>query len=304
MSQEKPIVIGYCRGTMVHGDFAHALAMLSMRAVAMGLWIGHQVMTTTLICAGRNWLVDLARKNAFSHLLFLDSDMWFPADTLERLLSHNLPMVGASYCMRAEPRCMTHRGLDNSSRLPNIGEYPNDVYEVQDLGMGCVLIKSEVFERLDSYLGDVPFFQTVYSGRTEHASEDIHFCRQVRASGVKIHCDIRLSRMVRHMGLHAYRAEDVQKVRDGESLAEVVSPYPFEATQSVPAESPINYVDYSQTLNWNAYAYGGGAPLPLGILCEQEAFSTVARDYGQVMHIDRENGFIFYKPKGWSRESP
>ena len=38
-----------------------------------------------------------------THILWLDSDMRFPADTLGRLLARNRDIVGANYCARRFP---------------------------------------------------------------------------------------------------------------------------------------------------------------------------------------------------------
>jgi hypothetical protein len=50
----------------------------------------------------RNHLADVAVNviDGASHILFLDSDMTFPPDTLQRLLDHKVPIVGADYVKR------------------------------------------------------------------------------------------------------------------------------------------------------------------------------------------------------------
>jgi hypothetical protein len=298
MLQEKPIVIAYCRGSMVHGDFCHALSMLSMRAVAMGLWIGHQVLTTTLVDAGRNYIVDKARKmpGGFSHILMLDTDMFFPADTLERLLSHNVPFVAASYCMRMEPRCMVHRDLNMSSELPEHGMYENDLFPILSVGMGCVLIREDAFDSLDKAMApDAPLFATTYSSRTTHVSEDTTFCRNLQRAGVPMFCDARLSRQVRHVGLYAYSSDDIQATRHGAEIRQIS--HSENSIISDGAELDPEIVR-SHLRDWMAYPYGGGAALPLGLLAATEACAIVARDYGVVGHIDYDHGFVFYKPKG------
>ena len=55
------------------------------------------------ICAGRNLIIDRALADAeCSHVLFLDADVQVPADSVERLLSLDWPIVGGnvpSYCL-------------------------------------------------------------------------------------------------------------------------------------------------------------------------------------------------------------
>ena len=285
MSEVRPIVaVGFCRGSMVHGDFMQSLIMMLMRSISMGIEAGPMSSVGSVICAGRNYLVDEFLKTQCTHLLMLDTDMTFPPDALERLLSHNLPMVAATYCMRMQPRTLVHRDLDDCSDLPVMGEKPNDVYEIASTGMGCVLMHREVLQRTRLCEGQRPLFEFAYTGYTSHIGEDVGFCRKVRNAGFSIHCDIRLSYMLRHVGLYEYSIDDAQAVRRGSSM--VFSDHVIgdsEVVPNVPSKQP-----------WTAYSYGGGAGIPLGVLTDLEAAAEVGRTHGTVKHIDREHGFIFF----------
>lgn len=214
-----PIIVSYPCNDMVHADFTHCLTMLMLYSVVKGnLWVGASQTRGSIICASRNMQVRQARNSptGFSHLLMLDSDMVFPADTLMRLLAHDKPIVGASYCMRREPRAMTHRNSDFSSTLPSIEESEvGGIYPVLSLGMGCILIRSDVFTRLREVYPADPFFQVIYYGEEHHTGEDVTFFQKVNAAGIPVYCDIALSREVGHVGLHIYKESDVQKVYDG-----------------------------------------------------------------------------------------
>ena len=52
----------------------------------------------------REMIVKDALENNCTHLLFVDSDMKFPQDTLLKLLKHGKDIVGASYNGRTTPR--------------------------------------------------------------------------------------------------------------------------------------------------------------------------------------------------------
>lgn len=215
---DKPIIISYPCNDMVHADFAHCVTLLALySAVKANLWIGVSQTRGSIICASRNYQVRQAldAPAGCSHMLFLDSDMVFPANALERLLSHKLPIVGASYCMRREPRAMTHRDLNFASHLPALGEHDRDVYRVHSLGMGCVLIHTDVFKaiRVNDPVG--PFFAVEYHGEEHHSGEDTYFFKKVNQAGIPVYCDIRLSYEVAHTGMHHFRPGDVQKVYDG-----------------------------------------------------------------------------------------
>lgn len=51
--------------------------------------------------------------------------------------------------------------------------------------------------------------------------------------------------------------------------------------------------------NWKLYPYGGGQAIPFQCFRKETAIDYCARHYGNVMHIDEENCFIFYKPFGY-----
>lgn len=330
---DRPIAISYCRGDMVHGDFAHALCMLSMRCVAHGMWIGHIVQNSSLICANRNYGVAEFLKGSASHLLMLDADMIFPADTLERLLAHPVDVVGASYSMRAEPRIMTHRDLEDSSELPPLGYYENNLYEIRRMGMGCVLIRREVLEALDASLPiESPFFQVEYRGRTAHTSEDNVFCDRIRAAGFSIYCDVDLSYKIRHIGLHRYSADEVTNVyrrgtiqytggmvnafespnRGVYTDTDIESPYPqpqkviespdYELTSDSQADANQTFSPVETLIPqaWLAHPHGGGATIDLGECSEFDACAKIAKDFGTTTHIDRDHKFIFFKPFGYN----
>lgn len=218
MNQDKPVLISYPCGDMVHADFTQCLTMMCAYSTAIPqIWYGVSQTRSSIICAGRNMQVEqaLRQPGGVSHMLFLDSDMTFPANTLERLLSHNLDMVGAAYCMRREPRAMTHRDLNFGSYLPAIGEVPGDLLQVLSMGMGCVLIHMRVFEALRAADPLGPFFQVEYHGADHHTGEDGHFYRLANQARFTAWIDIPLSHAVRHVGTYAYGPADVQKVYDG-----------------------------------------------------------------------------------------
>ena len=53
------------------------------------------------ICAGRNLIIEYALRQPYSHILFLDSDLRVPDDSVDRLLDLDRPMVGGvvpAYC--------------------------------------------------------------------------------------------------------------------------------------------------------------------------------------------------------------
>src|SRR5262249_32342936 len=106
----------------------------------------------------RNQLAGAGLQLGASHILFLDSDMTFPPDTLSRLLSHHKPIVGANYCRREE-----HNPSLLGSDLPN--SPPMGVLKrMFHLPLGLMLIATSVLDKLEP-----PWFSYAESGKV---SED------------------------------------------------------------------------------------------------------------------------------------
>lgn len=140
----------------------------------------------------RNLLVDAAAKASATHILFLDSDMQFPADTLERLLAHKLPIVGANYVRRCAPFDLLGKPDGNGT---------GQVVPMKTLPFGCILISMKVFDALPK-----PHFRYVDGVTNDDSqSEDNYFCSVAREHGHTIWCDTALTRDVGHVGTQVYR---------------------------------------------------------------------------------------------------
>lgn len=106
--------------------------------------------------------VDISRNIAASkalelnarYLLFIDSDIVFPPDTLEKLLSYKLPIVGAAYRSRGPPYNLV-ANTENHQVGPEVLKDPNiDLLKVDNVGMGFTLIDTRVFKSIGIKLND------------------------------------------------------------------------------------------------------------------------------------------------------
>lgn len=132
----------------------------------------------------------MALQTGASHLLFIDADMRFPADTIDRLVAHDRDLVAANYVQRTMPEWWTARLQEQSvSSVEQTG-----LQAVDSVGCGVLLIRASVFQRLPK-----PWFDTPYDG-TQHLGEDLTFCRLAKAHGIYAWIDHDLSQQVRHQG--------------------------------------------------------------------------------------------------------
>jgi len=135
----------------------------------------------------RNEIVKSAMASACSHLIMMDADQVYPPETIPRLLSHNLPVVGALVHRRWPPfDPIIYKGEINS--YVGIEEWEKDsLIEVDATGTGCILYSMEVFENTQK-----PWFQSrsnIVDSANHPIGEDIGFCSELRKSGYKIFVD-------------------------------------------------------------------------------------------------------------------
>lgn len=130
---------------------------------------------------GRNKLVRAMLDAGDEWLLFLDDDSVFAPDLLERLLAHDVDIVGALYLRRDMPfSAIAYEDvLEDGRFVPlNVKKHPQDaMVEVRAVGTGGMLIRRNVFETM----GD-PWFR-----RDEPHTEDMIFCVEC---GFPVHVDL------------------------------------------------------------------------------------------------------------------
>lgn len=147
----------------------------------------------SLIAHSRNLCVAEAQRIGASHILFLDSDMTFPPDTLSRLAGHHKPIVGADYVRRVPP----YERLGQPSWAGLIPQ----LKLMTSLPFGCILIKLTVFDEMD-----LPYFKYVEGATSQETlSEDTYWCNMAFANGHAIWCDAHVSANVGHVGTFVFR---------------------------------------------------------------------------------------------------
>lgn len=214
-AERKPERVAICMpsGDMVHADFAMSLA-----ALAFSTQVPIALVNTkgSLVASNRNRLVDEAERFDCEWLLFLDSDMLFPRDTIARLLAHGKDIVGATYCKRVEPYEVLGRTLDGGPL-----EAATGLVEVAGLPTGCLLVRRSVFAALRK-----PYFRTParedgeVDGLPAHIEgEDYYFCRVAREAGFSVWLDVDLTMQMGHIGQQIFAIpnhhEDVITDADG-----------------------------------------------------------------------------------------
>ena len=202
-AKTKPAQVSICVPCrdMLHSAFAFDLAKMIQYCQATGIDVVHHFCMGTLIVNQRDQLADMALEAGSSHILWLDSDMMFPPDTVERLLSHDVGIVAGNYVTRQYPhKTVAYTEMHNwHSYL--INDPDDDVLvSVDAVGMGCMLVRTDIVKAMS-----LPRFQTVWVEESQdHMGEDFYFCQQARALGSTIWIDQTFSDKLVHLGTFAF----------------------------------------------------------------------------------------------------
>ncbi len=162
--------------------------------------------SSSLLTRSRTLLVSLAENWGANYLLWVDADHWFPDDTLLRLLSHNLPVVGANYPTRLPPHTPTAFGLYGKDVAPTAeAAKAGQVLRVQSMGFGCCLVDMSVFGTIREHalasgkqaVGPLFAMETMDDGTI--VGEDVFFFRRLKDAGIAAHVDQALSWDIGHV---------------------------------------------------------------------------------------------------------
>ena len=158
-------------------------------------------------CAtARNNIAIKAQELNADFVMMVDNDVTPPTDALVNLISHDLDVVSGYYAHRGKDNvytgrtcvCKTH---DDSGKpyfnYPLESEYTADemrekresgerLTRIHGGGMGCVLIRTSVFDRLF-----YPWFDWVNYANENRGmlSEDLYFCEKCHADEIPIYVD-------------------------------------------------------------------------------------------------------------------
>ena len=143
-------------------------------------------------CArARNEIVKKAIEGNYDYVFMVDSDIIIPDNSLGMLLENNVDI-----CTGLFPRKNTKnkeieifklgtKNFENRFTYDDING--NERFEIKGCGFGCVLIKTDVFKKLN-----YPWFKYVSYDSGSFLSEDLYFCVQAAKAGYKIWADPRV----------------------------------------------------------------------------------------------------------------
>lgn len=188
----------------VHSQFAYCLAQLIKTTSEAGIDTYLFFDSSTILLNQREKLIENAKDIKCDYVLWLDSDMMFPSTTALRLLAHNKDIVACNYMKRSKPlKTVAYTDLTNwDSWLPL--EPKDNLIKVEGVGMGCMLMKTEIFNSLQK-----PYFEFTYKGDTQDwYGEDFMLLTKLRLNQFNVYIDTILSMDIKHLGIYAFGNND------------------------------------------------------------------------------------------------
>ena len=146
----------------------------------------------SLVYISRNSLSEVAIREGLDYVLWIDSDMVFEPDLMQRLMKRmdeGCDIVAPLFFRRRAPFSPViyktiKLGITPDENIINgYSDYPKDsLFEVDACGFGCVMMRVSVLEKV---LNEQKALFTPYA----QFGEDLSFCLRARRSGFKIYCD-------------------------------------------------------------------------------------------------------------------
>lgn len=139
------------------------------------------------VAHNRNIIIKAALQNNCTHIFFLDDDVWCNPDVVFQLLKHDKDIVtgilpGKSFPHR--PYLFSEIVDGHTFKYYKLNDTDQGLIPVKGSGFGVVLIKMEVFQKLEEpWIRYNPYLP-------DQLGEDIYFFDRLRDTEVGIYCDL------------------------------------------------------------------------------------------------------------------
>jgi hypothetical protein len=232
--QSIQVNIDYLKTTRVHlcmpcygGQLTESTFMSYIKwanvARQLGLdWTVETMTNESLISRARNTLTaKFLHTKESTHLMFIDADIGWEPWHLLVMLNHDKDVVGGLYPMKSLPVKWCVNGIPDADQND-----PSGLIEVTKTGTGFLLMKREVFEKLNAhpavkpFINDIgldpalnPYMKTYFDTavrENRYYSEDWTFCENWRDIGGQVFVDKRV--LLKHTGTYVFDYQTQDKL--------------------------------------------------------------------------------------------
>jgi len=239
--------------TPVHSEcsihYAQALLELQQLCHSKKIKITFSLVKSSLVTQGRNLCVAGFLESGFTHMLFIDSDIYFNAESIIKMIERDKDVMSIPYPLKTMMWDKTLERIKEGSintikdLKKSLNTYPmkvkddkditvdNGVMEVTHSPTGCMLIKRSVFDKMikaypdknivqktviNGEYVDRPnlwnFFDTIHDPRTKiYLGEDFSFCKLWKDIGGK--CYAYIADTIVHIGEHQYEGRFADELK-------------------------------------------------------------------------------------------
>ena len=239
--------------TPVHSEcsihYAQALLELQQLCHTKKIKITFSLIKSSLVTQGRNLCVAGFLESDFTHMLFIDSDIYFNAESILKMIEKDKDILSIPYPLKTMMWDKTLERIKGGSiktirdLKKSLNTYPmkvkddkdirvdNGVMEVTHSPTGCMLIKRSVFDKMikaypdknivqktviNGEYVDRPnlwnFFDTIHDPRTKtYLGEDFSFCKLWKDIGGTCHAYI--NDTIVHIGEHQYEGRFADELK-------------------------------------------------------------------------------------------
>tara|TARA_R110000850_G_scaffold226094_1_gene351412 strand:- start:64 stop:768 length:705 start_codon:yes stop_codon:yes gene_type:complete len=220
--------------------YTQALLELQQLCIKKGIRITFTLLKSSLVTQGRNLCVSAFLESNCTHMLFVDSDIYFRAESIIKMLDLDKELISIPYPLKTMMWDKLYKKW-NDGEVKNAGDihrwlntYPmkvadadnitldSGVMEVTHSPTGCMLIKRSVFDKMikkypdknivqktviNGEYVDRPhlwnFFDCIHDPETKtYLGEDFSFCKLWKDIGGK--CYVYVNDPIIHVGEHQY----------------------------------------------------------------------------------------------------
>ena len=216
----KTYKVGICIPSRGEMEIGTAFDLAVMCGYDSKFRLGDQALYTvagTLIFDQRQKLAEAAINEGCDYILWIDADMRFPKDTLERLISLDKDIVGVNATTRTIPVKATAKNLvvdmekKENQWLAVSSKGRQGIERVTAIGCGVMLVKREVFLKTPK-----PWFWFEQIPGDKLLGEDVYFCIKAHDAGFETWVDHDLSNLIGHVGSYTYGWKDIILEQDNE----------------------------------------------------------------------------------------
>ncbi|WP_020473443.1 glycosyltransferase family 2 protein [Zavarzinella formosa] len=197
---DHPLDPGRCAVLVPYLGFIHPPCENGLRELERRGYVVRRAGGFSAIDQGRNQLATEALLDGFEETMWIDSDVEFSADHVDRLRSHGLPLSCGLYPQKG-PRALACHVMPGTRKL--VFGRQGGLNEMLYVGAGFLHIRREVYLTVQKRMNlpttnerfgspSIPFFQSMLHPIEDglwYLAEDYSFCERARQSGYRIVAD-------------------------------------------------------------------------------------------------------------------